>query len=171
MRRVLLPLLITIGVVGIVGGVALWIHNDLFYYHTDAAQVESKLVSVDAPQPGTLTDISVKKGDTVQVDDKIGTERITGPNGDKDITLKSPVSGTIVLTTTKGSILTAGYPVAGINDAGVGAVGESTVVAYVDESVLNRLRIGQQADVTVDAYGHTIYTGHVEQIVRQAANQ
>ena len=171
MRGVLLPMLITVAVVGIVGGIGIWLYNGLFYYRTNDAVVESHLVTIDAPQAGTLNNVSVKKGDYVTVDQTVAQERIQGSNGDKTIDLKSEVNGTVVMTTPQGSVLTSEYPVVGVNQDTVGAVGEATVIAFVDESVLNRLRINQQVDVTIDAYGGTIYTGRVEQIVRKAANQ
>jgi multidrug resistance efflux pump len=33
------------------------------------------------------------------------------------------------------------------------------------------MRIGQRADISIDAYGGTPYLGHVQQIVREAASQ
>ncbi|MBV9172999.1 MAG: biotin/lipoyl-binding protein [Chloroflexi bacterium] len=146
-------------------------YDNFMYYQTEAALVESKVASVDASQAGTVTSLTVKKGDTVTVGQKIGELTLIGGSAGQTQDLNSPVNGSVLLTVAKGSVVTKNYPIAMITEDADAAVGEATVVAFVDESVLNRLRIGQQADVTVDAYGGTIYRGELKQIVRQAANQ
>src|SRR5678815_5603290 len=94
--------------------------------------------------------------------------RDRGRDGTKSIDLESPISGTVFMIVEKGTMVTRNYPVSIVSGTGGSSVGEATVVAFVDESVLNRLRVNQDADVKIDAYGGTIYTGKVAQIVRQA---
>ena len=170
-RTIFVPLLITIAVVGILGGIALWAYSGLFFYRTNDALVQTNLQSINATQPGTISDVSVKKGDTVNSGDKIATLELRGNNGTKDIDLDSPISGTVFTIIDKGSIVTRDYPVAVVSQSGTNSVGQATVVAFVDESVLNRVRIAQDADVKIDAYGGMIYTGKVDQIMRQAASE
>ena len=170
-RTIFVPLLITIAVVGILGGIALWAYSGLFFYRTNDALVQTNLQSINATQPGTISDVSVKKGDTVNSGDKIATLELRGNNGTKDVDLDSPISGTVFTIIDKGSIVTRDYPVAVISQSGTNSVGQATVVAFVDESVLNRVRIAQDADVKIDAYGGMIYTGKVDQIMRQAASE
>jgi multidrug resistance efflux pump len=162
--------MITIAVFAIGGGLALWAYSSLFFYHTNDALVQTNLVSVDATQAGSIKDVSVKKGDNVNIGDKIATLQVQGKDGTKDIDLESPISGTVFLIVEKGTMVTREYPVSIVSGTGGTSVGQATVVAFVDESALNRLRVNQDADVKIDAYGGTIYTGKVEQIVRQAAS-
>ena len=169
-RTVLVPLMITIAVCCIGGGVALWAYTSLFFYRTNDALVQTNLVSVDATQAGGVKDVSVKKGDTVNMGDKIATLVVQGRDGTKEIDLDSPISGTVFSIVEKGTMVTRDYPVSIVSGTGTSSVGEATVVAFVDESILNRLRVNQDADVKIDAYGGTIYTGKVSQIVRQAAS-
>ena len=170
-RMILVPLLVTVAVVGILGGIGLWAYSGLFFYRTNDALVQTNLSSIDATQPGTISDVSVKKGDTVSSGDKIATLQVRGKDGTKDIDLDTDISGTVFMVIDKGSVVTKDYPVAVISQSGTSSVGQATVVAFVDEGVLNRVRINQDADVKIDAYGNTIYTGKVDQIMRQAASE
>lgn len=170
-RMILVPLLITIAVGGIFGGIALWAYSGMFFYRTNDALVQTNLFSVDATQPGTISDVSVKKGDTVNSGDKIATLQVQGKDGTKSIDLDTEISGTVFMVLEKGSVVTKNYPVSVISQSGTNSVGQATVVAFVDEAILNRVRINQDADVKIDAYGSTIYTGKVAQIMRQAASE
>jgi multidrug resistance efflux pump len=169
-RTILLPLLMTMAVVGVVGGIGLWAFMGYVYYRTNDAVVESRVYSVDSPQTATLTNVSVKKGDTVAAGEKVATILVQGSDSAQSQDLTSPVNGSVLLTTERGSILTSGYPVVLISRSGDTAVGEASVFAFVDEAEIDRITIGQQADVTVDAYHGTIFRGKVNQIVRQAAS-
>ena len=169
-RTILLPLLMTMAVVGVVGGIGLWMFTGFVYYRTNDAVVESRVYSVDSPQTATLADVSVKKGDTVAAGQKVATISVQGNSPGEVQELTSPVNGSVLLTTEKGSILTSGYPIVLIARAGDAAAGEASVFAFVEENTVDRITVGQQADVTVDAYRGTIFRGKVQQIVRQAAS-
>ena len=170
-RAILVPLLITVAFGGLVGGLALWAYSSLFFYSTNDAQVQTTLVSITSPQAGSVSDVAVKKDGSVNVDDRIATIQVQGKDGTSSVELKTPAAGTVLTVVDKGTTVTRGYPVAVVNQTGGSAVGQATVVAFVDERIVNRLRLGQDADVKIDAYGGTVYTGKVEQIVRQAASQ
>jgi len=170
-RAILVPLLIAIAVVGVVGGIGVWMADGFFFYRTNAAVVESKVTSIDATQVATVSSLTVKKGDTVTAGQQIGELTFVGGASGQKESLTSPVNGSVLLTVAQGSLVSQDYPIVLITQSADAAVGEATVLAFVDESVLNRLRIGQQVDVTVDAYGGIIYRGKLQQIIRQAANQ
>jgi multidrug resistance efflux pump len=160
----------TMAVVGVVGGIGLWAFTGYVYYRTNDAVVESRVYSVDSSQTATLTNVYVKKGDTVSAGEKLATILVQGSDSSQSQDLTSPVNGSVLLTTQRGSFLTSGYPVVLINREGDAAVGEASVFAFVEEAEIDRITIGQQADVTVDAYHGTIFRGKVNQIVRQAAS-
>jgi multidrug resistance efflux pump len=169
-RTIFLPLLLIIAVLGIVGGIGIWIFSSYYFYQTNDALVEGKVVSVDASQPGTLTNLAVKAGDTVTAGQYLGTITPAG-NSWTTMNITSPVNGTILETAAQGQILTSGFPIAFVRVPGVANVGVATVVAFVDESTIDKVRLGQQVDISIDAFGGTSYSGHVEQIVQEAASQ
>lgn len=48
-RTIFVPLLISIALLAIAGGIGYWIFNSYYYYATDDAQVNGQLVTVTAP--------------------------------------------------------------------------------------------------------------------------
>src|SRR5215471_12641264 len=133
-RTIFVPLLISIALLAIVGGIGYWIFNSYYYYTTDDAQVNGQLVTVTAPMAGTLTSLSVKQGDQVTLGQAIGT--ITPLTGNA-VTLTSPLAGTIVQTpAVQGQAVPAGVAVAQLTD-----LSHPNVIAYVDENALTNVKV------------------------------
>ena len=163
-RTIFVPLLISIALLAIVGGIGYWIFNSYYYYSTDDAQVNGQIVTVTAPMAGSLSSLSVKQGDQVTLGQAIGT--ITPLTGNA-VTLTSPLAGTIVQTpAVQGQAVSPGLAVAQVTD-----LSHPNVIAYVDENALNNVKVDQVVDIHIDAYGGTSYTGKVVQIVQAAAGQ
>lgn len=173
-RLILVPLLIIIAVLAIGGGIVYAIYNNYTYYSTDDAQITGPIVNVSAPAAGTLTSLSIKQGDTVTADQTIGTITLppsVGANGATGtpgtINLTSPINGTILqVPAVQGQNVAPGLAIAEVTN--LGAV---TVTAYVDESSINNVSVGQPVDITIDAYKDTSFSGHVQQIVQAAAGE
>ena len=165
-RTIFVPLLISIALLAIAGGIGYWIFNSYYYYATDDAQVNGQIVTVTAPMAGTLSSLSVRQGDKVTLGQAIGT--ITPLTGNAvAVTLTSPIAGTIVQTpAVQGQAVVPGLAVAQVTD-----LSNPNVIAYVDENALNNVKVDQVVDIHVDAYGGTSYTGKVVQIVQAAAGQ
>jgi multidrug resistance efflux pump len=177
MRRVILvPVLITVALLAIIGGIAYWIYNGYMYYNTDDAQVSSQIVTINAPTTGQLQTFTVKQGDTVTAGETIGTitstsaatAATTTPTAPRTTTVNitSPISGTILQTSAvQGQSVTPGLSIAQLTN-----LSTVNITAYVDEGAINNVKVGQDVDVKVDAYSDTSYTGHVQQIVQAAAS-
>ena len=173
-RMIFVPILITVALLAIIGGVGYYIYNNYQYYTTDDAQVTGNIVSVSAPANGQLTTLSVKQGDKVTAGQTIGTitpAATAAANGTRAqgaaINLTSPIDGTIVQTSAvQGQTVAPGLTLVQLTN-----LNALTVTAYVDESQINNVKIGQDVDVHVDAYSDTTYTGHVQQIVQATAGQ
>ena len=170
-RAILLPLLITIAVVGVASGLGIWVFSNYTFYSTNDAIVESKVTSIDAPQVASVTSISVKKDDPVTAGQEVAQIQMQGGGAGQALMLKTPVSGTVLMTASQGSLVTAGYPIVLVTQTADASVGEASIVAFVEEGIVERLRLGQEADVRVDAYQGTLYRGRVSQILRQTAAQ
>jgi multidrug resistance efflux pump len=163
-RTIFVPLLITVALLAIVGGIGYWIFNSYYYYSTDDAQVNGPIVTVTAPIAGTLSSLSVKQGEQVTRGQALGT--ITPLTGTA-VTLTSPIAGTIVQTpAVQGQAVVPGLAVAQVTD-----LNHLNVIAYVDENALTNVKVEQVVDIHIDAYGGTSYTGKVVQIVQAAAGQ
>jgi len=169
MRRVIfIPLLITVALLAIVGGVAYWIYNNYYYYNTDDAQVNGQIVNVSSSQAGQLTALSVKQGDTVTAGQTVATLTIQSATGGKqtqDIT--SPINGTVLQTSAvQGQTVTPGLGLLQVTD-----LTNVNVIAYIDENTIDNVKVGQDVDVHVDAYSGTTYSGHVQRIIQATAGE
>ncbi|TMC91103.1 MAG: HlyD family efflux transporter periplasmic adaptor subunit [Chloroflexi bacterium] len=173
-RLILVPVLIFLALAAIGAGIAYWIYDNYTFYRTDDAQLTSQIINVSAPAAGTLTTLDVKLGDTVTAGQTIGTitgaptasaSGKTGSSTSVDIT--SPMNGTIIqVPTVQGQGVAPGLPIATVTN-----LNTITVAAYVDESAINNIQVGQSVDIKIDAYSDTNFTGHVQQIVKATAGQ
>ncbi len=173
-RLILVPVLIFLALAAIGGGIAYWIYDNYTYYRTDDAQLTSQIINVSAPAAGTLTTLDVKLGDTVTAGQAIGT--ITGAptasasgktSSPATVDITSPMNGTIIqVPTVQGQGVAPGLPIVTVTN-----LNAITVTAYVDESAINNIQVGQSVDIKIDAYSDTSFNGHVQQIVKATAGQ
>ncbi|TMC18704.1 MAG: HlyD family efflux transporter periplasmic adaptor subunit, partial [Chloroflexi bacterium] len=83
------------------------------------------------------------------------------------VDITSPMNGTIIqVPTVQGQGVAPGLPIATVTN-----LNTITVTAYVDESAINNIQVGQSVDIKIDAYSDTNFTGHVQQIVKATAGQ
>jgi len=146
-----------------VGGYLLY--NNYNFYSTDDAQVTGNIVPVVPLISGTLTDLTVQEGDYVTANQVIGT---VTPMGFQSFTdrLRAPETGVIVnVPGVMGQQVTTSSTIAEITD-----LQSVKVTAYVDETAVKSIAVGQAADIHVDAYNSTV-PGHVTQIIGAAASQ
>ena len=174
-RTIFIPALIFIALIAIGGAVTYWIYDSYNYYRTDDAQVTGQIVNVSAPTAGTLTSLTVKTSDKVIAGQTIGSitpvtstsaSRVTS-GSPPSLDLTSPINGTILqVPAVQGQNVAPGLTLVQLTN-----LSSVTVTAYVDESAINNVSIGQTADIHIDAYSDTSFTGHVVQIVQATAGQ
>lgn len=165
-RLIVVPLIVILAVLAIVGGIGYWIFNSYTYYGTDDAQVSAPLVTISSPQAGQLTNYALKLGDTVDAGQTLATITTTAANGTKvEQSLSSPISGTVIQSSgIEGQSVTPGQSLLEVAD-----LHNLKVTAYVDESAISNVKVNQDVDIKIDAFGGTSYTGHVERIVQATA--
>jgi len=166
MRRiVLINLLVVLVIVTIAGVVGYLLYNNYYFYSTDDAQVTGNIVNIISTVPGTLESLTVQVGDYVSANQVIGTIQATGTNAIANVT--APFNGVIVQV--PGVVGQSVIPeVAIAEEADPSSV---DITAYVDESAIRNVSIGQFVEIHVDAYSNTNFTGHVSQIVGAAASE
>ncbi len=167
MRRiVLVPLLIVVAVLAIGGGAAYYLYQNYLFYHTDDAQVSGNIVAVSAPASGQLNRLSVKQGDRVTSGQTVATVTITSTTGTKStVNITSPIGGTILqVPTVQGQTVSPGLTLMQLTNTG-----NINITAYVDESIIDSVKTGQDVDIHVDAFSDTTYSGKVQQIVQATA--
>ncbi|MBE3561965.1 MAG: efflux RND transporter periplasmic adaptor subunit [Ktedonobacteraceae bacterium] len=165
-RLILVPLLIVVAVLAIGGGIAYYIYQNYLYYSTDDAQISGNIVPVNAPANGQISTLSVKLGDKVVSGQTIATLSVAGTNGAKsEINVTSPISGVVLQApVVQGQSVVPGLTLVQLTDQS-----NLYITAYVDESAINNIKVGQDVDIHVDAYSDTTFSGHVQQIVQATA--
>ena len=161
-RGVLIPVIIVL-VVLIVAGVGGYIvYNNTHFYSTDDAQVTGNIVNVVPRVSGTLIDLNVQVGDFVSANQIIGT--VKADNQFYVDHLTAPFNGVVVqVPGVIGQSVTTGTAV--VEETDLKGV---KVTAYVDETALKTIAVGQAVDIHVDAT-NTDLTGHVTQLVSASA--
>lgn len=160
--------LIIIGAVAVISLVALglnWLLNANRYVTTDNAQIDGTQLTITAPASGTLTNWTVSMGSQLTAGAPVG--RIAAQTGylQPQTLIKAPADGVVAVNN-------------GVNGAFVPA-GTSLAIAYnpdtvfvtarVDETNISSVKVGQQVDISVDAFPGTSLTGHVAEIKTGAA--
>lgn len=151
-----------VSVLLLVLGFRFWYTNQ-HYVSTDNALVSGDLVQVAPSNGGRVTSVKVDVGDVVKKNQALGAVEVPtastlglgggagGPVQGTRITadLVSPVNGVVVAKPAAvGDVVSPGQPVLSVVD-----LGKLWVTANVDEAQINRINVGQVADVHVDALG------------------
>ena len=165
-RRVLIPVAIVLALLIIFGVGGYLLYNNYNFYSTDDAQVTGNIVNIVPTSSGTLTSLDVQVGDTVSAGQSIGTVK-TDAQPFFVIHLRAPFTGVIVQV--PGVVGQTASPTAAVaQETDLSTV---KVTAYVDESAIKNISVGQMVDIHADAFGGQNFTGHVNQIVNAAAGQ
>jgi multidrug resistance efflux pump len=161
-NSVILLLVLLVVLIGLGAGGYL-LYTNANYYSTDDAQVTGNIVNIAAQANGTLDTLTVQVGDFVSKDEVIGTVKIWGSYATE--TVKAKFAGVIVqVPGAIGQIVGPGVAIAQEIDPS-----SIKITAYVDESAIKTIALGQRADIHVDAYSGMPYSGHVSQIVGASA--
>ena len=155
-------------VVGIAIGGYIYFRDAALYVTSDDALVHSNLTPVAATGAGTLQTWLIEPGTQVAVDQTIGFVRpaLSGAAGDS-FKIAAPVAGTIIRIDGKvGQVVGPYQPLAYVAD-----LNNLTIRAYIDETEIQRVKVGQPVDVTVDATGSLTYHGTVKTIMPATASE
>jgi EmrB/QacA subfamily drug resistance transporter len=156
---------IVLAVILVGGVVGYLIYNNYNFYSTDDAQVTGTMVNIVPPTTGTLINLDVQVGSEVSAKQIIGTIEPLSSLAPVQH-LIAPTTGLIVAVPgVVGQLMSTTSTVAQETDPGT-----IKVTAYVDESAIKNVMVGQAVDIHVDAYNSTV-TGHVSQIVGATAGQ
>lgn len=164
-RNLLIGAGAVVGVLLLVLGFRFW-YTSQHYVSTDNALVSGDLVQVAPSNGGRVTSVKVDVGDVVKKNQTLGAVEVPtastlglgggggGPVQGTRITadLVSPVNGVVVAKAAAvGDMVSPGQPVLSVVD-----LGKLWVTANVDEAQINRINVGQPADVHVDALGKSL---------------
>jgi HlyD family secretion protein len=125
-------------------------------------QAKANLISAQA----SLTQNLLKQQTIVQDQDQVAAARqqVAYWNAQVNKTIiRSPITGTVLqLASQQGETLVAGLSAPTLII--VADLHRLQIDAYVDETDIGKVKLGQEADCTVDAFPHTVIKGHVAKI-------
>lgn len=135
-------------------------YENSHFIKTEDAKVDGTIVKVSPQISGQILDLSFEENQVVKKGDILG--RISdvnlpvGSNYDLPI-IKAPISGTILKKLSSvGEIAAAGSPVAMMVDTQ-----NLYITANIEEDELNKVKVGQKVDYTIDTFDGYKFTGQV----------
>lgn len=156
---------VILAVILIAGVVGYLIYNNYNFYSTDDAQVTGTMVNIVPPTSGTLINLDVAVGSYVSAKQIIGTVQPLSSLAPVQH-LVAPTAGVIVaVPDVVGQLVNTTTTIAQETDPST-----VKVTAYIEESAVKNILVGQAVDIHIDAYNSTV-TGHVSQIVGATAGQ
>lgn len=145
-------MMLAVIVIGSVSGIVYWkIRSQSIY--TDSALVSAPITKLTARTSGTLNNVFVSIGDRVQANTvvaQVGNELLKTKTASEVVDAMSAIGTTITPGT---SVVSVVNPL------------DLRVIAHIDEDKgLSDIRIGEQAEFTVDTFGSTKFQGVVDEI-------
>ena len=163
-RRVLLAFPAAIAVASAVAG-AYSIGNARAYITTDDARIDGDALPIRSPATGTLVGWNITLGSVVHRNEPVGRVEIESGFSRVQMLVRAPADGTVVAAdVATGTYVTTGSRLAVATDPT-----RVRVLARVDETVADDVRIGQRVDIDVDAFPDARLTGTVDDVRRSTA--
>ncbi|MGC5327508.1 efflux RND transporter periplasmic adaptor subunit [Brevibacillus sp. SYSU BS000544] len=160
-KGILMTILALFLVVG--GGVGYYYwYQSANFIKTEDARVAGDLYRVLPRMSGKISSVDVKEGDAVLADQILGQlDRTTVPSNNLDLSLlRSPINGTVIKTLVRpGEVITVGQNAALVVD-----LKKLYVSANIEETEIDRLRVGEPVDITVDAFPGKELHGQISEI-------
>ncbi len=177
-RRVLLPILaVAVIAAGYLGYTYWW--DGQHYVSTDNAQVSGQQVQVGSMNAGRITRVDVKVGQTVKRGQVLATVELPSqvgiaqngspkldflPDADNLVEVRAPLDGVVIATPgAVGATVAQGQAIVTLVDPS-----QLYVTANVDETQIPRVKVGQTAEVYVDAMDQTV-VGRVDALTPATA--
>jgi multidrug resistance efflux pump len=165
-RKLLLPLLFVLVIAAAVVGYRYWEAAE-YYVSTDNAQVAGNLVQIGSMNAGRVDSLTVDVGDKVEQNQVIGTillpttlsvsqsgTPVLGFIGSENqrAEIKASVSGIVVARQANvGDTVAVGQPIVTVVDPS-----KLWIQAQIKETDIDRVKVGQPVDVSVDSLGKTL---------------
>jgi multidrug resistance efflux pump len=159
---ILVNVIIFIVLIAAVLGGVWYFYNRHNYITVNDAHVDANMSYVVGLTPGKLTTWNVSDGSTVSSGDVIGIEKL--PTG-QTMNITAPISGQIVQSAaTVGEVVGQGTVLGAVAD-----IHHEYVTAYVPETEIRNVSVGQTVDIYVDAYPGDSFSGSILSISSQSA--
>jgi multidrug resistance efflux pump len=156
-KKILIVNIIAILIILLVaGGLGYYVYLNNTYITTDDVQVAGDIAPINTRAPGKLTAWTINVGDTVMSGDTVGQVA----TGMAVVPIPAPISGKVIRSNViANENVAVGVPLGMVVD-----LSKLYILANIEETKLNDVKVGQTVDVWVDAYPNTKLTGTVDSI-------
>lgn len=161
-RKTLITAVLALMVIAMAGVGAYYWYNNTYYISTEDATVSSDLVKAGPQISGKLLELYVDEGQHVEKGQIIARQDMgTLPDTSVEMSIvRAPITGTVIKKQgTVGEIVSPGQSLAIMIDPSA-----IYINANIEETKLEKLKIGQPVDIAVDEYGGNKLTGKVQSI-------
>ncbi|MBZ9625152.1 HlyD family efflux transporter periplasmic adaptor subunit [Clostridium sp. FP2] len=165
-KLLLTSILVLVLLIGGATVVYYW-YEDTHYVSTDNAVLSADFIKVTPFASGKLLEFNVKEGDSVVKDQLIG-RLDAGTSGGAASNIRAPISGTIVQNNTHIGEYISSLQVPTL--ALIMNPQQIYVTANIDETDLNRIKVGQPVNITIDQFKGKKFTGKVKSMGQASAD-
>lgn len=164
MRRLGINIIVMLCLLAVIAGGGYYVTQQVNYVKTDNARVLADVETVSAPENGRLDTWSAQTGEQVKAGTLLGMEKAIAAKPHDE--LKAPIEGTVLKTNAlPGQMVAQKQPLAMIAD-----MKKMYILAYIDETQIGDVSVGNTVDVYLDAYSGTKFSGEVSEIGYEAGN-
>lgn len=161
-RKTLITAVLALMIIAMAGVGTYYWYNNTYFVSTEDATVSSDLVKAGPQISGKLLELYVDEGQHVEKGQIIARQDM-GTLSDTSVEMsivRAPITGTVIKKQgTVGEIVSPGQSLAIMIDPSA-----IYINANVEETKLEKLKIGQPVDIAVDEYGGNKLTGKVQSI-------
>lgn len=165
-RKLIITAVLALMLVVIAGvGIYYWYENT-YYVSTEDARVSGDIVKVAPQITGKLLEFNVEEGQSVVRGQILGRQEMLNlPDTSLEMALlRSPINGVVLKKQANtGEIVSPGQALAALVDDQ-----NLYISANIDETKVERVKVGETVDVTVDVYPDREFTGTVTSVGRAA---
>jgi len=162
LRKRLLIIVAVVVVVALGGTFAYITYQNNNFVTTDNASVQSDMVTIPSQMTGTILTMNVQEGQYVHKGDVIAQldPSSVDPTQIDNSYIRSTVNGTVLKTTgTTGQMIAAGQVVAYVTQDS-----QMFVTANIAETSIDKVKLGQNVNISIDQFGGQAFYGKVAQI-------
>ena len=151
-KKIIYPALILLVIIGCSVGYYFYSANTL-YFKTDNAKVTSKMYTITPVTNGKILEWNVDVGDIVKKDQVLGRQEILPY-------ITSPIDGTII----KNDVIENENVSSSSSLAIVADTDNMYIGVNIEETDIRKISVGQDVNITLDAYPNKKFTGKVTEI-------
>lgn len=161
-RKTLIIGILMVMVIALAGIIYYYWYENTYYVSTEDAKVSADFVSVTPQISGKLLELNVDEGDKVTKNEILASQDMNGlPDTSVEQSLvRSPINGVVVKKQgTVGELLSPGQTLITLMDPN-----KIYITANIEETKLEKVKVGQPVEITIDQFGSRKFTGKVKSI-------